>query len=258
MNVLLSYPKSGKTWTETRLILFLNTFTSHKPQTMGDLNQFLIRDHLGYDQHSTRMPDKFDIHGFDNHPILFILLRDAKKVMNSIWQRDSTVVQSNSGLAQLAPFPADEFGDPIPAADFPKDFETFLKGKYGLERYVRFLNTVNEVVQARKKETKFIYSEDMFKEESIDLIPELLSFNLKLTKDQRSKIFTDTSIAVVKSDKRPKYLDKFASHMIDRRHIRKGKLEGYKELFTDELADWTSKYITKNCKLSEYLERYYL
>lgn len=252
LNIMHSYPKSGKTWTETRLIVYLDKCHGINISNGTELNQYMIRDHLAnYAFHSTkkitRNPDV--VHGYKDHPKVFVLLRDARQVLNAIYRREIKSVVSDKSDA---PFIADEFGDPIRADDFPSDPDSFISSCYGISRYVDFLNDI-ALMESRRKINKpyYLYYEDMFYKESVQVLPIMLGRKYSLSEKEINHIFNTTEISFLKRSSHP-----FVQQMVNRRHIREGDMRAYADLFSADTLDYIQQYILVRCKLNAYLRRY--
>lgn len=252
MNYVISYPRSGWHWFVLKAAVFCRECLGldfHPGDGLGVISEgkyprypgkLLYQSHFGYD-----IPDKsgwcntsawLEQNRTSRH---FVLLRDAKAVINSL--HHFLIYYNYPGVDNR---------------EHRVNPDCFVRGDWGVDRYCRYLNQVDDIIGELDRPPFFFYYEDMFSAEFINTLIEVLGINFSYSNEQAECVRRGASMKYLESGKSidvgPHDVPADGKHGI----LRTGIKDDYKRNMSLEVQDYIDNYLTKYCRLTQYCDFY--
>lgn len=254
-----SYPRSGKEWQEIRMMLFLHRcFSDRYPDpSYNTLTELVALRHFGYSQ-ITQVDRTSSIGQFPPEGSqVFFILREAKAVLVSAFY------YANFFMGRRIPGVLERFGTPTMLLDY-------VIGPWGVERFVRYLNDVKDLLPKDRYNVEFFYFEDQYSRSSVSIVPRILGVDRILDEAERDYIFemsSSESIRRLSLDEEfrrvarlPSALEKYMLGMTgpDKQSspLRVGTPASYNAELPRDIQEYIDQYVLANSRLEAYNCRY--
>lgn len=233
-NFIISYPSSGRTWTEHRILIFLHVCLKQDDTLFNSLRG----GHYGYTPQFHFVPwiakDNEVPKASDNTTII---LRNGLGVVPSFYHHAKNIRHEKTDM----------------------DIDTFCLHQLGIVQYCEYLNNVNTYIKPNNNNIRWIYYEELFDKSFIYKIPEILGVSHTITEEEATIIYNSTTKESIKGNRLdPSIIGTYAYNYIQKWKdvTRKGTVNGYKEEIKQETIDTMKTYLSENCNLEEYRIKY--
>jgi hypothetical protein len=246
MRYLISYPRSGTTWTQLRLALFCHKYLEI-PEPLKYINEHVACTHCGYEQRCGPGNSRPSA-DFEPDDYVGLILRDAKSVTVSCFNFIHDII------APKRPDFTSQF-------DISADLNQFARGGMGVERYCRFLNMMNTKLHENPPgQLDIRHYEDFFSPKSTRSLPLILGLD-PLTEEQVVYIYESTTMDRFKDRgfcaKEFGDTASFIQEKVSVRQIRRGTTREHEAVLSERTNTYIDNYMRENCLLPQYLERYF-
>lgn len=248
--VFASYPRSGRVWTETRILLLLR-LRDPSNANFNFLNKFLVNTHYGYQPESNATSSVEHSVSFKRRDLVTILFRDPCATINSHYyfaanrmepRRPGFLAQGGSG----------------------KTKSSFVRGKLGVERLTNYLNDIDRYL-VNKTNIHCLFYENMFDKEYVRReIPQIIN-QPPMTDEELEFVLKNSDIKNILADNLKKselgaflfnYLSGKSKQPQNQRKTRVGTIDSYKTEMDKADQGYILDYLRKHNRLEIFSKRY--
>lgn len=251
---LYEYPCSGKAIQEIRALLFLKRCLpdKHPDPNLSELSGYVGHTgHFGFDA----LASPFRAESFPNFP------PPGSKVAVILNEAVSTLVACHFYLYKYS----GKYKVPVPKDNPPSpNLDEYLTSSFGVEKFVNFLNAIQDEVNTSSYDFTLLFSEDLFSRDAVASLPSIIGLPTEVSEADVDSVYQITSgpSAIKKLSsgigrkKSPALSPNLLAYVRDAVSADTD-LQGLQaEIPSPEAREHVIQYIAKNSRLSAYNERY--
>jgi hypothetical protein len=242
--VVISYPKSGRTWFELRAVAALSLH-ANKSVMRPRVRKHIEFTHLDVTLKDTTRYGPMPMPVFAPERRLVLIMREAAGTLNALWHYHTSTDIDDDTPAPLSA---------CLRQDTPSDF---VRSPWGVARLCEFLNDVEELSSGRSLDV--VCYEGMFGIAGVKRQLEIM--NIELSEDRVAIVDNVTTAQAMRDvdNVTGDILEGFRTicrEKLAAKHIREGKPDGFEKTLSREDIEFIRSYLDAHCHLDAYRARY--